>query len=307
MNLEIPQGVQNSSQDQHRSSSNSAILSVSLGPYLSALEVQMAKINVHPRLGALSELLKRKAMTKMDAFQKTGVDRKTLSKIDRGEEVKKETLQKVANKLGVPEEYFSLPVEATAADDSDVPSALEPGTIMLRKLDWTRLQELLEGGETLRWHLKAQVRDDAARTFLEEFEQAVENFRKHLDLNVPEVWDGDPSLRFQLNGLKTADDIAARLERFADHGVVLLGADYLFWDCDSEDRSYEDVYWTNVNYRSCRTVILSVESGGTQSRRAPIFQGSLPPRFAPNTPDIKTNVWINGVQLPTRDDSDIPF
>ena len=107
------------------------------------------------------------------------------------------------------------------------------------------------------------------------------------------------SLRFQLNRLKTADDIAARLERLADHGVALLGADYLFWDCDSEDGEYEDCRWTNVNYRSSRTVLLSVEPGGTQSRRASIFQGSPPPRFAPNnTRYVRTNVWVNGEELP---------
>jgi transcriptional regulator with XRE-family HTH domain len=267
----------------------------------------MAKITVHPRPGALSELLKKKGMTRMDAFQKTGVDRKTLLKVDRGEEVKRETLQKVANKLEVPAGYFSHPVPA-AADESDVSSGLEPGTILLRKLDWARLEELLKGAETLRWHLKAPVRDDASRTFLEEFEQAVENFRKQLDFNVPEAWDGDPSLRFQLNLLKTADDIAARLENLADHGVALLGADYLFWDRESEDGEYEDSRWTNVNYRSSRTVLLSVEPGGAQSRRASIFQGSPPPRFAPkNTGYVRINVWVNGAELPAHDDPDIPF
>jgi transcriptional regulator with XRE-family HTH domain len=280
----------------------------------------MAKIKVPPRPGALSELLKKKGMTQMDAFQKTRVDRKTLSKIDRGEEVKLETLQQVANKLQVPEGYFSHPVPAApaAADDSNVSSASEPGTIMLRKLDWTRLEELLRGAEAVQWLLKAQVRDDATRTFLEEFEQAVENFGRQLELDQPHVWDGNPSLRFQLNRLKSTDDLATRLERFADHDVVLLGADYLFWDCDSEDHEYEYHYWTSVNYRSSRTVLLSVEPSGTQSRRAPIFQGSLPPRFAPDTlPRKQTNVFVNGVQLPTLDevipsvrtldDDDIPF
>jgi transcriptional regulator with XRE-family HTH domain len=273
----------------------------------------MAKIKVRPRPGALSELLKKKGMTQVDAKEKTSTDRKTLSRIDRGEDVKRETLQKVANRLQVPEGYFfSNPVPVPAAeDDIDVSSVSEPGTIMLRKLDWARLGELFDGTENLRWHLKAQVRDDATRKFLEEFEQAVENFRRQLAMNQPEFWDGDPSLRFQLNFLKAADDIAARLERLADHGVVLLGADYLFWDRDSEDGSYEDNYWTNVNYRSSRIVLLSVEPAGTQSRRVPIFQGSLPPRFAPNTPHtpytrhINTNVFVNGVQLPTLD-SDIP-
>jgi transcriptional regulator with XRE-family HTH domain len=267
----------------------------------------MAKIKVRPRLGALSELLKKKGMTQMDAFEKTRVDRKTLLKIDRGEEVKLETLQKVAKKLEVPEGYFSYPVVAAVTVDSDVPSALEPGTIMLRKLDWARLEELLKGAENLRWHLKAQVRDDATRKFLEDFEQAVENFRKQLALEQPEFWDGDPSLRFQLNRLKTADDIGARLERLADHGVVLLGADYLFWNCDSEDGEHEYHSWTNVNYHTSRIVLLSVEPSGTQSRRAPVFQGSLPPRFAPNpTRNMSTTVWVNGVQLPKLDDGEIP-
>jgi hypothetical protein len=179
---------------------------------------------------------------------------------------------------------------------------------MLRKLDRAHLEELLTGAETLRWHLKAPVRDDASRKFLEEFEQAVEDFRKLLKFNIPEAWDGDPSLRFQLNRLKTADDIAARLENFADHGVALLGADYLFWDSDSEDGEYEDCRWTNVNYRSSRTLLLSVETVSAQSRRAPIFQGSLPPRFAPKpTRHIRTNVWVNGTEIPAHDDPDIPF
>jgi transcriptional regulator with XRE-family HTH domain len=165
----------------------------------------MAKIKVSPRAGALSELLKKKGITLTDAFEKTRVDRKTLSKIDRGEEVKRETLQQVANKLQVPEGHFSHPVPAPA-DDSEVSSVLEPGTIMMRKLDWARLEELLKGAKNLRWSLNAQVRDEATRTLLEDFEQAVENFRKQLDLNVPHAWDGDPTLRFQLNRLKASDD-----------------------------------------------------------------------------------------------------
>jgi transcriptional regulator with XRE-family HTH domain len=267
----------------------------------------MAKIKVRPRLGALSELLKKKGMTQVDASEKTRVDRKTLSKIDRGEDVKLETLQQVAKKLEVPEGYFSPPPVAVAADDSEVPPASEPGTIMLRKLDWARLEELLKGAESIRWHLKTHVRDEASRKFLEEFEQAVERFWKLLDFDQLEAWDGDPSLRFQLNRLKTADDIAARLETLADHGVVLLGADYLFWNCDSEDG--ESLYhrWTNVNYHTSRIILLSVEPSGTQSRRAPVFQGSLPPSFAPSTETRgrSTSIWVNGVQLP-GDDSDMP-
>ena len=67
----------------------------------------MANLKAHPRAGALNELLEKKMMTQVDAFKKTKVDRKTLLKIQRGDEVKLETLQKVATKLGVPEGYFT--------------------------------------------------------------------------------------------------------------------------------------------------------------------------------------------------------
>src|SRR4051812_21098109 len=120
------------------------------------MEVQMAKINVHPRPGALAELLKEKGMTKTDASQKTGVDRKTLSKIDRGGPVKLDKLQDVANKLQVPVEYLLAPA---AEAIGDVP---EPGTIMLRKLDAARLEDVFEGANRIIWDLNAEVRGDEA-------------------------------------------------------------------------------------------------------------------------------------------------
>ena len=58
--------------------------------------------------------------------------------------MKLETLQQVANKLEVTEEYFRHPPAAEVTDNGDVP---EPGTIMLRKLDVARLEELLLAAE----------------------------------------------------------------------------------------------------------------------------------------------------------------
>jgi hypothetical protein len=289
---EIPLWHDNSAASLEKSPDNSAILSAPLGSYLSLLEVQMAKIKVRPRPGALSELLKTKGMTKMDAFEKTRVDRKTLSKIDRGEEVKLETLQQVVNKLQVTEEYFRDPPAAEVANDADDP---EPGTVMLRKLDGARLQQLFKADPArLEWKLNAQVRDEEARKFLEEFETLVENFRKDLFLSSDTV-----SLRQQLERLKTLENIDARLELFAEHRLALLGADHLFWECSHDEYKYEDVYWTKAEYQSYNTVLLSVEPLGTQSRRVHAAVGNPPPLFAP---DVETAVFVNGVKLPSLEE-----
>jgi transcriptional regulator with XRE-family HTH domain len=262
----------------------------------------MAKIKVRPHAGALSALLKRKGMTQLDAHEKTRVDRKTLLRIDRGEEVKLETLQQVAMKLQVTEEQFTHPSSANATDDGDRLSAVEPGNIMLRKLDAERLEELLNGVEDIRWKLNAPVRDDRARKFLEELEVVVQKFWEDL---VHGCFPGergkcaDDSLRHQLSRLETAKDVATRLERMAEHRLALLGADYLFWDCTTEECHREDRRWCYDNYSSSNTALLSVEPLGTQSRRVHVFQGSVPPLLAP---DIETPVYVNGRRLPSPEE-----
>jgi hypothetical protein len=155
------------------------------------------------------------------------------------------------------------------------------------------LEELLGGAESLEWHLNVKVQTDEARKFLEDFETAVVNFR--LDLRRFRAFSRETlSLRLQLDRLKTADDIAARLERLAEHRLALLGADRLFWESSYEGREYEYGEWSKAEYRSSNTVLLSVEPFGTQSRRAHISSGDPPPLFAP---DLETAVFVNGERL----------
>jgi transcriptional regulator with XRE-family HTH domain len=254
----------------------------------------MAKIKVRPRPGALSKLLKEKGLTQMDAQTKTHVDRKTLLKIERGEEVKLETLQQVATKLQVTQEYFCNPSVGHVAENDD---PLDPGNIMLRKLDGERLEQLLEQGPLrVRWQLNAQVRDNVARKILEELEEAVQNFRQQIELKGYVASDGSEptdSLRFQLSQLKTAEDTATLLQRLAEHRLTVLGADYLFWE-KSDEEVDEDMATLSVHFHSSRIVLLSVEASGTQSRRVRVFQGSIPPLFAP---DPGTSVFVNGEKL----------
>jgi hypothetical protein len=121
----------------------------------------MAKKKVRPRRGALLELLRNREMTQVDAADSdagTGVDRKTLAKINRGEEVKLETLQNVATRLRVPVGYFLGTTEAD--DEINDPST---HTVMLRRLNGERLAELLKVGDRVDWLLNVQVVDEKAR------------------------------------------------------------------------------------------------------------------------------------------------
>ena len=99
----------------------------------------MAKIKVRPSRGALSGWLKTKAMTQVEAAKKAQVDRKTLAKIERGEEVKQDTLHKLATRLGIPANSFDPPpaTEVTKQDDElPSPHGLWPHvSLMLRELD----------------------------------------------------------------------------------------------------------------------------------------------------------------------------
>lgn len=260
----------------------------------------MAKIKVHPHPGTLSQVLKRKEMTHADAKEATGIDRKTLKRIDRGEEVKQETLQKLATKLGVPVAHFDAP----AAESVDVQIEDEsPSTnsVMLRKLDAESIAEMLKGANRVRWQLNLHAVDTEARGILEQLDDAVRQFHQYLRIEPHEIDDEEAdSLRFQLRRLEQTQHVSSLLERLAHHRFLVLGADYLFWE--SEEAHYEDTYWTE--YKSSRVVLLSVEPHGAQSRRVPVIAGSEPPKFAP---DEKTNIFLNGFRLGADGELEVPF
>ena len=271
----------------------------------------MAKIKVRPQAGALSDLLKRKQLTQMDvARPPSSIDRKTLAKIDRGEEVKLETLQRLAKKLHVPDNFLESPQPSAAESVENYDLGVLPPdehlwqrvgrVLLLGKLDFERLSQLIQAAEYVQWTLKIKAADEKVRKLLGEFEEAVgvllrDNFDDPDEVTLS-------TLSFQLKRLKKGEDVAALMEQLAECGITILGADYLRWKRITET--------DHVEYRSSRFVLLSIERHSSQSRRIRVFCGREPPKFAP---DVSKAVFVDGMQLYTEDgrkaqwDKAIPF
>jgi len=252
----------------------------------------MAKIKVRPHPGALSRLLKTRAMTQVDAKDNTGIDRKTLSRIERGEEVKLETLQKLAKGLGVPDNFFHPPPATELTEKYDQcpwPHSL----IMLRPLDADGLLELIKKGQQIRWRLNLKLVEEKVFGLLEEFEQAVHDFHQYPYFGQGLSDEEDAySLGAQLKHLKKVQAVASLMERLAEHRIAVLGADHLYWTVSQKTI---DPFHVHI-YTSIRIIELSVEQYGASSRRVPIYLGSEPPKVTPEG-DSSTKVLVNGMPL----------
>jgi transcriptional regulator with XRE-family HTH domain len=263
----------------------------------------MAKIKVRPHPGALSDQLKRQGITQVDANERTGVDRKTLAKIERGEEVKLKTLEQLANGLRVPISFL-LDTPSIKQTDPPVIELIEEAgewtraLLTLRELDTDSLSALLQKTNKIEWHLyHLRLVDEKVEGLLEQFGQAVEQLHLHFHypIDLLQEEDTDPfTLNAQLNDLKKRRAVARLMEQLAGHRLSIFGGDYIQWHVKDfgfigqpGDRYYD----------STRILALSVEQSGTRSRPISILPGSEPPKFAPET-EPPTQVFVDGVQLP---------
>ena len=94
-----------------------------------------------------------------------------------------------------------------------------------------------------------------------------------------------------LGRLKHGKRVASLFEELAKHGLTILAADYLVWECQTDP--FSEI--PRTNYASQRNVVLSVEAHPAQARRITVWQGTLPPKFNPNSET--TIITVNGKEL----------
>ena len=289
----------------------------------------MAKKKVRPHPGVLKQLLKEKNMTQAEVAAGGGIDRKTQVKIDRGGEVKLETLQKLADKLKVPVTYFDPPASSSVGDGKSITQFPKDQaeedwkahvwlSLLLRKVDVDDLSEMLlsvSDSERIEWKLNVRTVDDETISLLEQFEDAVKDLCEHQnDFGVR------PSLRRELDELKKTKRVVSLMEELAKHGVAVFGGEYVSWHNEKGFDDYAERPY--VNYTSNAHVVFSIERHSAHEPRQKVWQGKLPPRFAPwgtritvdgrvlvVTAEMKTQAlakWVDDVRKEQKDSNSDP-
>src|SRR5262249_7946777 len=103
-----------------------------------------------------------------------------------------------------------------------------------------------------------------------------------------------PSLRRELAELKNFRRVASLMEELAKHGLAVFGAEYVSWLY--EKRFDDETERPSLNYKSTSHVVFSIERNLAHEPRQKVWQGRLPPRFAP----LGTLVTVNGMVLDTE-------
>lgn len=273
-----------------------------------------------PRPGALKQAISNAGMTQAEFAKKARCSRTTLQKIDRGEPVKAETLDEIAQVLGLPVAHL-LGTEEKPEDTGpdqivvDEDEIFGTGTwvkILMRRLKTTEdISNLLRFPGEISWSLNAGDIAKDQETALLSFEESINQFRgKNL------TWLGSrgPSLTKLIEDKKAATGIEAQIKDLADNGLYVYGAKYIQWNEDREIYSHEDNEYEVLVYTSKRVSLIAIDITCAQSMRLDVCIGYPPPRHATaENPRIKVDGrWLETetdyVSRRMREDPDyIPF
>ncbi len=172
------------------------------------------------RPNVLTQFAEQRGWTQLRLAEVVRLDRKTLTKINRGLRVKVATLQQVADALKVP--LTHLQAANAPGPDPILPAhigveqldALATTEVLIRSGDPERFRSALNHCGRVRWHLGIADVSEPLATTLEEFEACVESLRLHLNVT-PADSDISPdqhSLRKQLEAARGWMALAEKLK-----------------------------------------------------------------------------------------------
>ena len=250
--------------------------------------------------GRLKELLdernlSRKALTE-NALGGPIIDTKTVKVIERGEEVKIETMEKICEPLGLSlDELLAFNGAPLNLNSRVVEFDLFGESIPAYEARADEISGVLRQAARIRKNIDLQT----LSTKQENLILALEDWIKTSANAVPQTTDQSFSQQIEFKRIsKIFEQIQQQLR---SHNLKVLIAKYKFWERSDQFYNHHDIYFTSTNIVA-RAIVPTSATGTTFS----VIQGEKPPKtmfeFKEATESWVENpdyirVWVNGALL----------
>jgi hypothetical protein len=238
----------------------------------------------------------------------TGVDRKTISKIEAGKPAKAVTMKRLADGQGTTLQHL-LDGGKDTPPGSHATQSLELSQFDGKKL--THWLNDVSDPDHIEWHVSLDKVDETMHSSLLRLEEHIKTF---IDLNRGrgEWARSHRSLKAQLNKVRICDELGVLIQEIRCQGVKLFGGSWPKWQLYKSDEDGDVPPIVERTYTSSRHIIISIEPKSQTSSRREIDRGEMPPtqfsdldnKWGSITVDDKL-VWQR--RPPAFDDDGIPF
>jgi DNA-binding Xre family transcriptional regulator len=205
-----------------------------------------------------------------DLKQRTTVDRKTLSAIDKGKPVKQTTLQSIADKLRVPIEHLQA---SNAVDATDTVSGdeFQYREIKLQRLDGPALRKLADETNERNWVLNIDKLPAELEAALLKLRKTLDQWFEGMKMGFDPEWghEGVDNLLDQIEHMKISADIDKSVEELAQHKLKIFGGTYVAWQMG---------WGEALEYHSHLTAALKITTEDTANSTLRVCIGRVPPQ-----------------------------
>src|SRR3974377_1457913 len=175
--------------------------------------------------GNLMRIAETKGLTNFSALkERTGVDRKTLRRINTGRPVKDTKLQEIADKLHVPIAHLLGPDAGDKSAHVSNNNAYRYREIRLQRLDAAALREFAVETGNINWFLKVDQMSDELEALLLRLRNSLNAW---FEVGRGMFEPGTDDLENQISKIKTSANIDKSIEELAHHDLQICGGTYI--------------------------------------------------------------------------------
>jgi hypothetical protein len=256
--------------------------------------------------GNLMRIAATKGITTLFAlWKKTGVDRKTLRKINTGQPVREKTLQDIEKRLRVPLPHLLGKSTLDEVENSGGLDTFQIREIKLQQLDGAALRRLAGETDQITWLLKMDQMSESLEATLLKLRDSLQRWCHHL------ATFGTPDLVDQISSIKASTDINQSVEQLAEQNLKIYGGTYVVWKREPPFLRVMGKRYPGPDliYTSQTEVLLSIAPEKKNNSTVRVSIGWEPPqKFIASELAGIDSVKIDGRQVWTRDENDeLPF